>query len=86
MAPFEFNSAKDFAAAMDARDPLAAYRDRFYIPQGPAGGDCVYFCGHSLGLQPKSTRAFVEQELHDWEALGVEAHFRALSQPMHVEP
>lgn len=77
MAPFEFDSTRDFAAAMDARDPLAAYGERFYTPRGPGGSDAIYLCGHSLGLQPKSTRAYIEQELHDWEALGVEAHFRA---------
>ena len=53
------------------------YRDRFHIPKGPDGSDCAYLCGHSLGLQPKSVRAYIEQELSDWEALGVEGHFRA---------
>ena len=42
----------------------------------PDGEDCIYFCGHSLGLQPKRVREYVEQELKDWELLGVEAHFR----------
>lgn len=79
MALFEFDITKDFAASMDARDPLAAYRERFYIPQAPVGRDSIYLSGHSLGLQPKSTRAYIEQELHDWETLGVEAHFRAHS-------
>jgi kynureninase len=53
------------------------YRDRFYIPQRSEGGDCVYLCGHSLGLQPKTVRAYIEQELKDWELLGVEGHFHA---------
>lgn len=48
------------------------YRDRFYIP-----GGSTYLCGHSLGLQPKSVRSYIEQELKDWELLGVEGHFRA---------
>ena len=77
MATFEFDVTKDFAAAMNARDPLAAYRERFHIPPTLAGGDCIYLSGHSLGLQPKSTRAYIEQELEDWEAFGVEGHFRA---------
>ena len=34
-------------------------------------------CGHSLGLQPKNTAAYVEAELKEWERLGVEGHFRA---------
>ncbi len=61
---------------MDARDPLGKYRECFYIPEGPDGRDCVYLCGHSLGLQPKTVRSYLEQELGDWAKLGVEAHFR----------
>jgi kynureninase len=37
----------------------------------------LYFTGNSLGLQPRATRAFIEQELKDWESLGVEGHFHA---------
>jgi kynureninase len=37
----------------------------------------VYLCGHSLGLQPRTAAAYVEQELKDWAELGVEGHFRA---------
>ncbi|GAL91041.1 kynureninase [Jejuia pallidilutea] len=33
--------------------------------------------GNSLGLQPKQTRAYVNQELEDWANLGVEGHFEA---------
>lgn len=77
MAPPEFNTTKEFAAAMDARDPLAAFRQRFHIPRAPDGADSVYLCGHSLGLQPKSARSYIEQELNDWAAFGVEGHFRA---------
>jgi kynureninase len=53
------------------------YRDRFHIPRTADGSECVYLCGHSLGLQPKSMRTYIEQELKDWELLGVEGHFRA---------
>ena len=72
----EFQTGKDFAIAMDECDPLRSFRDRFFLPKH-AGADCVYLCGHSLGLQPKSTRSYIEQELRDWAELGVEAHFRA---------
>ena len=34
-------------------------------------------CGHSLGLQPKLARSYLEQELQDWAQLGVEGHFHA---------
>jgi kynureninase len=62
---------------MDARDPLAHFRDRFLIPKTKTGGDCIYLCGHSLGLQPKTASACLEQVLRDWAALGVEGHFYA---------
>jgi kynureninase len=75
----EVATTRESAAALDARDPLAEYRERFYIPKGPDGNDCVYFCGHSLGLQPKSAAAYVEQELKDWAELGVAGHMHAKS-------
>jgi kynureninase len=71
-----FESGEDFAIAMDERDPLAVYRRRFCLPKSASGEDCVYLCGHSLGLQPNSVREYIEQELRDWAQLGVEAHFR----------
>ncbi len=72
----EFQSGKAFAIAMDERDPLRGYRERFFLPRTERG-ECVYLCGHSLGLQPKSASACIEQELKDWAQLGVEGHFRA---------
>ena len=77
MADTEFRATKEFGASQDTRDALASFRKRFHIPKKPDGSDCIYLCGHSLGLQPKSTREYVEQELQDWSRLGVEAHFHA---------
>lgn len=74
------------ARALDERDPLAPFREEFLIP--PHGeGEQVYFCGNSLGLQPKATRAALNDELDDWSALGVEAHFRGKHpwMPYHEE-
>ena len=62
---------------MDARDPLAHFRSRFLIPKTKAGDDCIYLCGHSLGLQPKTASSYLQQELRDWAKLGVEGHFHA---------
>ncbi len=62
---------------MDARDSLAHFRERFCIPKTKSGADGVYLCGHSLGLQPKTARPYIEQELRDWADLGVEGHFHA---------
>ncbi len=58
-------------------DPLALYRSKFHIPLRDDGSEQTYLCGHSLGLQPRSTRAYIQAELEDWASLGVEGHFRA---------
>ncbi len=78
-AALKFDSDQEFAVAMDSADPLALYRERFYVPPDAAGGEAVYFTGNSLGLQPRSVRAYVEQELKDWETLAVAGHARAKS-------
>jgi kynureninase len=62
------------AQGLDAADPLRAFRDEFHIPQHD-GRDQRYFCGNSLGLQPKAVRGALIDELDDWARLGVEAHF-----------
>lgn len=76
MKDVEFQVGKDFAVAMDDRDPLRGYRERFLLPKH-AGSECIYLCGHSLGLQPKTAATYIQQELNDWAQLGVEAHFHA---------
>lgn len=73
----DFQSTPEFAAEMDRNDPLASYRDEYFIPRTVDGEPYIYLCGNSLGLQPKGTRAAIEQELHDWETLGVDGHFEA---------
>lgn len=70
-----FQPDEAFARQLDAADPLARCRDSFHIPRTTNGQEAIYFCGHSLGLQPKAARAFIEQELDDWARLGVEGHF-----------
>src|SRR5688572_14581154 len=52
------------------------YRDNFHIPQ-INGKDSIYLCGNSLGLQPKKVKEYVDAELEDWAALGVEGHLHA---------
>ena len=64
------------ALARDAADPLASLRSEFLIPRHDDGGEQVYFCGNSLGLQPRATRDALLAELDDWSHLAVEAHFR----------
>lgn len=33
--------------------------------------DCIYFCGNSLGLQPKQARTLVNQEMDKWQQMYV---------------
>ncbi|MEM0996713.1 MAG: kynureninase [Bacteroidota bacterium] len=72
-----YQPTRAFAGEMDRQDPLRHYRDQFHLPLRANGHPHLYFCGNSLGLQPKITRRYVEQELADWERLGVEGHFHA---------
>ena len=71
---------RSFAEQQDARDPLAASRAEFFIPPRPDGGDSIYLCGHSLGLQPRGVARLLNEELEHWARLGVEGHF-ASSRP-----
>jgi kynureninase len=67
-------SLETHARQLDASDPLRGFRDEFQIPRH-GDADQLYFCGNSLGLQPKAVRAALLDELDDWARLGVEAHF-----------
>lgn len=67
----------DFALEQDKNDTLASYRNQFHIPKDKHGNDCIYMTGNSLGLQPKQTQTYINQELNDWATLGVEGHFYA---------
>ena len=64
----------EYALQKDEQDELAPFRGRFYFPQHN-GRDQLYFCGNSLGLQPKSVKEYIDVELKDWRELGVEGHF-----------
>ena len=66
---------RDFAKQMDREDELAEFRDRFHIPKTGDGDDVLYFCGNSLGLQPRTTSDYLERELKKWAEKGVAGHF-----------
>jgi kynureninase len=66
-----------YAQQLDAQDELSSYRDKFHIPKQDSGEEHIYLCGNSLGLQPKTTKDYVKQELDDWADYGVEGHFHA---------
>ncbi|EEP76753.1 kynureninase [Uncinocarpus reesii 1704] len=83
---------REYAESLDAADPLREYRNQFIIPskadlkrktiavaeQESPSPDCIYFCGNSLGLQPKSTRTYVDSLLQTWATKAVLGHFTRL--------
>jgi kynureninase len=71
-----YKNSLEFAQQKDANDSLKSFRDKFYIPV-INGVETVYFTGNSLGLQPKSTKDYINNELEAWKDWGVEGHFLA---------
>jgi kynureninase len=71
-----FELSRQFAEEQDQSDPLKTHREQFYFPQRN-GKDAIYFCGNSLGLQPKKVRPAIEQELTDWQHHAVEGYWNA---------
>lgn len=71
-----FEATLEYAQSQDQVDFLYPFRERFLFPQHN-GKDVYYFCGNSLGLQPKSVSYLMNQELEDWAKYGVEGHFQA---------
>jgi kynureninase len=78
-----YNLGLDFAQKQDSKDDLSVYRNQFHIPKDKLGNEVIYFCGNSLGLQPKSTKKHINQDLDDWANLGVDGHFEAKNPWLH---
>lgn len=76
MAAVSMDQLKAEAIQLDQADPLKSFRSQFLFPEHN-GKEVVYFTGNSLGLQPKSTKDYIQQELNDWAKFGVEGHFLA---------
>jgi kynureninase len=73
----KYQNTLAFAKQQDKEDALSHLRNLFHIPKDKDGNEWIYFTGNSLGLQPKSTKEYISQELEDWAKLGVEGHFEA---------
>lgn len=71
-----FENSLAFAKKLDRQDSLKRFRSMFNIPK-VKGKPSIYFTGNSLGLQPKTTKKFVNEELEDWATLGVEGHIHS---------
>lgn len=71
-----FENTLEFARELDKQDELKNFRDQFYIPLLHKK-ESVYLCGHTLGLQPKTTHDKVVDELEDWANYGKEGRQHA---------
>jgi kynureninase len=69
-----FENTLEFAQQLDAQDQLNKYQNEFIFPK-VNGKKVIYFTGNSLGLQPKRTKAYIDEVMNDWANLAVEGHF-----------
>lgn len=54
-------------------------------PNGDSSNLAMYFCGNSLGLQPKAVRRYVETQLDTWASIGVKGHFQTMESELQLE-
>ena len=78
-----YKSGLDFAKQQDQNDKLSSYRKQFHLPKDKNGNELIYMTGNSLGLQPKITKDYINQELEDWANLGVEGHTEGRNPWLH---
>lgn len=69
-----YEASLNCAQQMDAADPLAPFKEQFHFPK-KGDNDVIYFCGNSLGLQPKNVAAAIETELASWRELAIGGYF-----------
>ena len=62
----QFNPTLECAKALDAADPMAGFRDRFYVQEG-----IIYMDGNSLGLMSKDAEQEVYKILDLWKTRGI---------------
>ena len=67
------------ARALDARDPLRAFRSEFYLPQTG-----LYFDGNSLGLLSRPAERTLTRALEDWKRLAIDGFTQAHSPWFHL--
>ena len=78
-----YQNSLDFAQQLDREDPIAHLRQEFHIPKDQNGNDWLYFTGNSLGLQPKLTQKYIQQELDDCQ-IWSRGHFEAQNLGCHT--
>lgn len=77
MNAIAYDEEQKIARSLDDVDPVRTFKQRFHFPNFSDGNEVIYLTGNSLGLQPKTTRKYIDQELDDWARLGVEGHLHA---------
>ncbi|MCT8138577.1 kynureninase [Anaerobacillus sp. CMMVII] len=58
---------REYAQELDEKDPLAAFREEFYISD-----EQIYFDGNSLGLLSKRAEQTLLKMLHSWRDRGID--------------
>ena len=53
-----WENSESFAKKLDQNDSLKTYREHFHMPSFTKK-PIVYYTGNSLGLQPKSTKSYI---------------------------
>jgi kynureninase len=64
--------SRDYALALDKDDPLARFRERFYVQPGT-----IYMDGNSLGLLSRDAEAAVLRVVEDWKQRGIDGWLHA---------
>lgn len=83
MTNTQFEFSEDFALKKDREDPLKNFRNQFIFPKINEK-EAIYFCGNSLGLQPKSVKSYLEKQLNNWGDLAVDGHFKGEDAWMYI--
>lgn len=62
----EYRLDEDFALELDAKDPLAGFKERFYNLE-----NAIYMDGNSLGLMSKDSEKTLNRLIDEWKKLGI---------------
>lgn len=77
----------EYARSQDEKDALRHLRSQYIVPSkanlkarklakpGLSDDEGIYFCGNSLGLQPKAMQTYIQAQLDTWSSIGVQGHF-----------
>lgn len=61
-----FEIDEHYALQMDKQDPLARFRERFYLP-----GNTIYMDGNSLGLMSKDSEESIHRVMQEWKTQAI---------------